>query len=451
LTISKQLVELMGGQLWLESATGYGSTFHFTTGFGVQSEPSAQPASEPAVDVRQLPVLVVDDNATNRRILHDILVHWQMRPTAVGEGEAALTALTRAKEAGEPFPLVLLDVHMPDMDGFAIAACIRQDPALAGATILMLSSTDLAGDATRCRELGIPIYLMKPIIQSDLWDAIMMALRQEAQASLPAPSASQPGTLGRRQRLRILLAEDNAVNQTLAIRMLEKCGHDVQVVSTGKEALAALDQQPFDLVLMDVQMPDLDGLETSAVIRARERGTGRHLPIIAMTAHAMQGDQERCLAAGMDAYITKPMQSMDLYTAIDSIPLDSRAHDQATREPPIDLNAALRTVEGDEGLLIELVDTFRQDYPTHLAALRDACTRNHASQLERSAHSLKGALLAVGATTASTLAAELETMGRDSHLHGAMPRIVELESELARIVAFFAEPGWHHVTPPLGR
>jgi CheY-like chemotaxis protein len=234
--------------------------------------------------------------------------------------------------------------------------------------------------------------------------------------------------------------------------MLEKCGHHVEVVDTGKQALAALVQHSFDLVLMDVQMPELDGLEATATIRARERGTGRHLPIIAMTAHALQGDQERCLDAGMDGYVTKPMQAADLYAAIDSLATRSLPHDdQSTSGVPIDLNAALRTVEGDDGLLTELIATFQQDYPSHMTALREAFSQHNASQLERSAHSLKGAVVALGATTAYTLAAALETMGQDSRLDDAMVHIEELETELARIIVFFAESGWHRSTPPLAR
>jgi CheY-like chemotaxis protein len=249
-------------------------------------------------------------------------------------------------------------------------------------------------------------------------------------------------TLDQRPRWRILLAEDNVVNQTVATRMLEKCGHQVEVVGTGREALAALAQHPFDLVLMDVQMPELDGLEATATIRAQEGGTDRHLPIIAMTAHAMKGDQERCLAAGMDGYVTKPMKAADLYAAIDRLLMDTSAVDQAGREPPIDLTVALHAVDGDQDLLMELIDTFQQDYPTHLASLREAVRQPNASQLERSAHRLKGALAVLGATSAYTLAAALETMGRDTCLDGTTALIEELERELARIVAFFAESGW---------
>jgi two-component system, sensor histidine kinase and response regulator len=285
----------------------------------VPPEPAGRRLPEPALDVRQLPVLVVDDNATNRRILHEILTRWQMRPTTVAGGEAALVALTQAKAAGAPFSLVLLDVHMPEMDGFSVAARIRQDPALTGATILMLSSADLSGDAARCRALGIPVYLTKPVIQSDLWNAIATALHGAAHNVRPAPAVSQRMSPGGRQGLRILLAEDNVVNQTVAVRMLEKCGYQVEVAGTGQDALSALAQRSFDLVLMDVQMPELDGFETAVLSRAQERATGAHLPIIALTAHAMKGDQERCLAAGMDGYLTKPLKAAELYAAIDQL------------------------------------------------------------------------------------------------------------------------------------
>ncbi|HEX9867598.1 MAG TPA: response regulator, partial [Candidatus Tectomicrobia bacterium] len=317
LAISKQLAELMGGRLWLESEAGHGSTFHFTVRFSVQPASAARQVPATPVELHQLPVLVVDDNATTRRILHEMLTHWQMQPTTVEAGQTALAVLTQARDAGTPYPLVLLDACMPEMDGFTVAARLGQDPTLVGATILMLSSADLSGDAARCRELGISRYLTKPIVQSDLWEAIMTTLRMPAHDDRLVPSVLPPIPFASPQGWRILLAEDNVVNQLLAVRMLEKRGHQVEVVGTGKAALAALAQHTFDLVLMDVQMPEIDGFEATAAIRAREHEGGGHLPIIAMTAHVMKGDQERCLAAGMDDYVAKPVKAADLYAAID--------------------------------------------------------------------------------------------------------------------------------------
>src|SRR5712691_5472229 len=303
LAIAKQLVELMGGHLWIESESGRGSTFGFTVRLQVcHALETAAPAA-PMVDVRDLPVLVVDDNATNRRILQELLSRWQMRPTMVDSGQQALAQLAQAREQDQPFALVLLDAHMPEMDGFTVATHMQQDPALVGTTILMLSSADLAGDTARCREVGIARHLMKPITQAELWEAIVTVLGSAAHTHAAPPTPSLPAVQGSQRPLRILLAEDNRVNQQVALRILEKHGHTVVVVGDGQAALAALAQAPFDLVLMDIQMPVLDGLAATATIRAQEQTQGTHMPIMAMTAHAMRGDRERCLAAGMDGYV----------------------------------------------------------------------------------------------------------------------------------------------------
>jgi len=442
LAIAKQLVELMEGRLWIESEIDRGSMFGFTIRFQVCHVPEAAVPAAPMVDVRDLPVLVVDDNATNRRILQEMLSRWQMRPTMVDSGRQALARLEQAREQGEPFAMVLLDAHMPEMDGFTVAMHMQQDPALAGTTILMLSSADLAGDTARCREVGIARHLMKPITQAELWDAILTALGGAAPTPAALPTISpltEPSADG---PLHILLAEDNRVNQRVALRTLEKQGHTVVVVGDGQAALTALAQAPFDLVLMDIQMPVLDGLAATAAIRAQERTQGTHVPIIAMTAHAMRGDRERCLAAGMDGYVTKPLKATDLAAAIAQLwPAVSSPETQGVT-PPIDISAALQNVEGDQDLLVDLFEAFRQDYPKQLEELQDAIGAGDAERIAQVAHSLKGAVGYFGAQTVNALAYRLETMGHQADLEGALAILQQLERELERLRAFVAETNW---------
>jgi CheY-like chemotaxis protein len=321
LTISRCLVELMGGQVWVESRPAGGSTFHFAIRLGLQDTGRTRPVLRQD-RLRGLRVLVVDDNATNGRILDEVLRDWGMRPTVVQDGPAALAAVSEAGLRADPFALLLLDAMMPGMDGFTLAEHLLSRPELARCTIMMLSSGDRQEGAVRCRALGLGGYLTKPIKHAELREALLRALSAEGPRGR-APTAAEARPPERSGRLRILLAEDNAINQRLAVRLLEKQGHTVHVATTGTEALAALEGETFDVLLLDVQLPDLDGFEVTARVRAGEasRGTtgpvGR-LPIVALTAHAMKGYRERCLEAGMDGYLSKPIQPAELFAALAS-------------------------------------------------------------------------------------------------------------------------------------
>ena len=316
LTICTRLVKMMGGKIWVESQPGQGSTFHFTLQPRMQDAPARSEPLE-AGQLRDLHVLIVDDNLTNRKVLAGMLTRWGMKPTAVEGGRNALQALQIARDTGRPFPLILLDGQMPEMDGFTLAEQIKKEPEMVGATIMMLTSAGHLGDAARCRALGISAYLVKPIRQGELLQAICNVLNLSRREK--APLVTRHSLRELRNRARVLLAEDNAVNQTLAVRLLERRGYNVSVAGDGREALIAVEREHFDLILMDVQMPEMDGFEATAIIRRKERSTGAHIPIIALTAHALKGDEERCLAAGMDAYISKPVRTNEMFATIERV------------------------------------------------------------------------------------------------------------------------------------
>jgi PAS domain S-box-containing protein len=319
LSISSRLVKLMGGRIWVESEAGRGSTFHFTVRLPMQKISSRKYKPVDVEMLKDLPVLIVDDNATSRRIFHEMTLGWHMKPTLAEGGLEALTLLERAAAKGDPFGLVLLDAQMPDIDGFGLAEKLKRDGRCPRLPLIMLTSAGLRGDAARCRALGIDAYLNKPVKRSDLLQAIRGVLGWQAEKEKHKPLATVHSLRENRRRLSILLVEDNRVNEALAKRTLEKRGHDVTVARNGREALDALIQQTPDLVLMDVQMPEMDGFEATAAIRQDERKSGRHLPIIAMTAHAMAGDKERCLEAGMDGYVSKPILPDHLFSVVEQV------------------------------------------------------------------------------------------------------------------------------------
>jgi two-component system sensor histidine kinase/response regulator len=387
-------------------------------------------------ELKGLRILVVDDNATNRRILNVLLSNWHALPVLAASGREALTLLRAAADRRERFSIVLIDHLMPDMDGFAVAEAIQKDPRLAGATIIMLSSGRSGHAVDRCRELGIAAYLYKPIRQSELLAALLSALACASRPLPPPESSNAPAksdSAGRQPALRILLVEDNRINQRVALRMLEKDGHQVTIAEDGKKALLAVEQNAFDLVLMDVQMPEMDGLETTTAIRDRERGTRRHLPIVAMTARAIKGDRERCLAAGMDDYIAKPVAFAELRRVLSVI--------RATTSPPpvFDEAAALARVDGDVGFLRELASLLVEDAPQVLAQIGEAIAAEDAARVERTAHRLKGGLIPFCATDAFEAAQALEDLGHSGKLGPAKQEFRDLQRHLDRLLKNITE------------
>jgi two-component system sensor histidine kinase/response regulator len=439
LTVSSRLAEMMGGRIWVESELGKGSVFHFTVHFGKQDQKPQVPGPVADANLKDIPVLVVDDNETNRKILEEMLSSWGMKPTLVDSGERALATLRDFNNEKREVPLILIDAHMPGMDGFTLAGQITAKEEFRDTSIVMLASADDPGDITRCREMGIAAHLTKPVDRYKLLDVIFIALRRAAVTS--TQKAFEIGGYAPRDfSLRVLVAEDNLVNQTVATILLEERGHRVTVVGNGRQALAALERDVFDVVLMDIQMPEMDGIQATAAIRSIEKETGSHLPIIATTAHAMKGDREICLAAGMDAYLAKPIRDEELHEVIESLfhgrdsVLKGGSNEAASaRNIVFDEVLLLARVKGSHEHCNEIVAAFMKEAPQLMSAIDDAVVQKDAAALAKAAHALKGAISILTAGPAFEAAVTLEKVAVTQAMQSVETARADVDRELANL------------------
>ncbi len=423
LAISQRLVRLMGGELAVTSEVGHGSEFSFTLTLPVETAALERTVGLAALGGRRM--LIVDDNETNRRILREMLAAEGVKVDEASMASDGLAALRRAAQKRAPYDLAILDVQMPDMDGFQLATAVRQDKALTRTKLLMLTSAGQRGDGERCRELGIRGYLTKPLSRADLVEALGTVLAG------PAEDAGTPDVVTRhtiaesRASLRVLLAEDNPVNQQVAVAMLVKRGHEVHVVGNGREAVDAVAERPYDVVLMDIQMPEMDGFEATKAIRATPRGAT--LPIVAMTAHALSGERERCLSHGMTDYLAKPFKAHELFTLVEQLPAgggptaEPTAPASTPSAPPVDLEG-FRTMlreAGAEEALYSILDTFLRHAPERLATLASAAASGSGVEIAKAAHVFRGAAATIGARQLAELLERVETTGRAGELEEA--------------------------------
>lgn len=449
LAICTQLTAMMGGRIWVESELGKGSTFHFIVEFEKQKGIRAQILPDLSV-LNKMPVLVVDDNDTNRLILMEMLKHWEMAPTGVADGPDALAALTASKAHGPDYKIALVDVMLPDMDGFMLAEEIRQHTEFKDLIIITLTSAGQPAGLKRLEELGISHMLNKPVKQSDLLNTIFNVITGTSLDAMSGQLSISKIT----QPRRILLAEDGIVNQQVAVMMLESRGHHVTVANNGIEAVKMFQKESFDLILMDIQMPEMDGLEATWTIRSIE-DEDAHIPIIAMTAHVMKGDREKCLEAGMDNYLSKPIRADLLYEAVEAIPVDGDPTDRvslsdeslssdpvvederADQYPDADLfdwDKAIEQVGGSEAMIVDLAQLFGEESPKIMQAIRTSIDEKDLPEVRRYAHTLKGSARIFAAEPAVEAAFRIEIMGRDKDLAEVEEAWDHLQYEIGRLM-----------------
>jgi CheY-like chemotaxis protein len=438
LAISRQLVGQMNGEIGVESVAGEGSTFWFTARLEKQTEPHAASAPQRAASLEGVRTLVVDDNATNRKILHHQLGQWQMPNDEVASGVEALAALRREANAGRPFQLAILDMQMAGMDGWMVAKAIKADPLISGTLLVMMTSLDRQEDAATMRAAGLDAYLTKPVRHAQLFDSLSKVVAMDTGRSHSHPASASPAKAAApANAMRILIAEDNVVNQKVAVNQIKKLGCQPDVVSNGQAALDALAATDYDLVLMDCQMPELDGYEATKRLRVKE-GDTRHTIIVAMTAHAIEGDREKCLAAGMDDYLSKPLRTEDLSAVVKKYqPCRPAATTRRapSSEPAIGLDRieALRELgDGDGGeILTDLIDTFTSNASKILSEAGDALANGKGGDLARAAHTLRGSCSNFGAMPLQALSQQLETLARTAELYESAQARSEAEQLLS--------------------
>jgi PAS domain S-box-containing protein len=419
LAIAGRLIELMGGKIWVESEVGRGSVFHFTVRLHLEKDSQIKEQHRTPVTLAGLKTLIVDDNEINRRFLEDIFQRWNMVTVCVPDGPSALDELERALNEGEPFGLIALDSLMPFMDGFELAERIRTIPEYASSKILLLTSAGHRGDAALCMRNGINGYLVKPVNQKELFNAVCEIMRRGKDQDNNAPLVTGHFLRETRRKIRVLVAEDNPVNQKLTSKLLEKRGHKVEVASDGRQALAKLEKASFDIVLMDLQMPEMDGIEATRAIREKERLSGTRTPIIAMTAHAMKGDRQRCIDAGMDSYIAKPIKPEELMAQVETAALgaDVPGNDPAARgsdNSVLDLDSLLSRLDNDRELFLEISNLFKRDYKIILENISSAFQESDYEAISRAAHTLKGMAGNLSANRAMDSALKLEKAANDA-------------------------------------